>query len=261
MSNMTEPPIEELLAVVGGSKFQLVTFAARRGRNINSYFNQLGEGLGHMIPPQVSSGARKPLTIALEEIAARKIRVANVVEDPLFDLALRALRGSPIELYIQGEELSDFEDLADSLDQLARVGGRSLSVEELVRGSFWARLGPYGEDVDSPADLSPNVQAEIERARRVRPMPDIESPTAVKFQDRLMVLADVFKRCPPPCAFLVEGLLLAKQWADDGVLTLSRELSDVEWHDYCGGRLSIDLADVDAVISLIRSGPPILAMG
>jgi DNA-directed RNA polymerase subunit omega len=69
---MINPPIEELLDRVG-SKFGLVTLAARRARNINAYFNQLGEGLGHMIPPQVSSVSRKPLSIGFEEIAADKI--------------------------------------------------------------------------------------------------------------------------------------------------------------------------------------------
>jgi DNA-directed RNA polymerase subunit omega len=69
---MINPPIEGLLDTVD-SKFTLVTLAARRARNINSYFNQLGDGLGHMIPPQVSSVARKPLSIAFEEIAQDKI--------------------------------------------------------------------------------------------------------------------------------------------------------------------------------------------
>jgi DNA-directed RNA polymerase subunit omega len=69
---MMNPAIEGLLGRVD-SKFSLVTLAARRARNINSYFNQLGEGLGHMIPPQVSSVARKPLSIAFEEISADKI--------------------------------------------------------------------------------------------------------------------------------------------------------------------------------------------
>ena len=69
---MIDPPIETLLGKVD-SKFTLVTLAARRARNINSYFNQLGEGLGHMIPPQVSSTAHKPLSMAFEEIAAEKI--------------------------------------------------------------------------------------------------------------------------------------------------------------------------------------------
>ncbi len=69
---MINPPIEQLLDKVD-SKFTLVTLAARRARNINSYFNQLGDGLGHMIPPQVSSVARKPLSISFEEIAHNKI--------------------------------------------------------------------------------------------------------------------------------------------------------------------------------------------
>ncbi len=45
----------------------------RRARQINSYFGQLGEGLGAAVPPQVTSVARKPLSIAFEEIAADKI--------------------------------------------------------------------------------------------------------------------------------------------------------------------------------------------
>ena len=70
---MMTPPIEGLLDRVD-SKFGLVTLAARRARNINAYFNQLGEGLGQMIPPQVSSVSRKPLSIGFEEIAADKIK-------------------------------------------------------------------------------------------------------------------------------------------------------------------------------------------
>jgi DNA-directed RNA polymerase subunit omega len=69
---MMKPGIEGLLDKTD-SKFSLVTLAARRARNINSYFNQLGDGLGHMVPPQVSSTARKPLSIAFEEISAGKI--------------------------------------------------------------------------------------------------------------------------------------------------------------------------------------------
>jgi DNA-directed RNA polymerase subunit omega len=69
---MMEPPVEELLDQVD-SKFTLVSLAAMRGRQINSYFNQLGEGLGTIVPPQVTSVSRKPLSISLEEIAAGKI--------------------------------------------------------------------------------------------------------------------------------------------------------------------------------------------
>ncbi len=76
---MVTPGIEELLGRVD-SKFGLVTLAARRARHINAYFNQLGEGLGHMVPPQVSSVSRKPLSIAFEEISADKIEWAELPE-------------------------------------------------------------------------------------------------------------------------------------------------------------------------------------
>ena len=69
---MMNPPLENLMHRTL-SKFSLVTLAARRAREINSYFNQLGEGLGTMVPPQVSSTSRKPLSISFEEIAADKI--------------------------------------------------------------------------------------------------------------------------------------------------------------------------------------------
>ena len=79
---MMTPPIEGLLDRVD-SKFGLVTLAARRARNINSYFNQLGDGLGSMVPPQVSSTSRKPLSIAFEEIVNDKI----VATDPPLPVA------------------------------------------------------------------------------------------------------------------------------------------------------------------------------
>lgn len=69
---MMSPQVESLLTKVG-SKFGLCTLAATRARQINAYFGQLGEGLGAMVPPQVTSVARKPLSIAFEEIAAEKI--------------------------------------------------------------------------------------------------------------------------------------------------------------------------------------------
>ena len=71
-STMIDPQVEDLLGITD-SKFRLVTLGAKRARQINSYFGQLGEGLGASVPPQVTSTARKPLTIAFEEIAAHKI--------------------------------------------------------------------------------------------------------------------------------------------------------------------------------------------
>ena len=87
---MVNPPIEELLDRVDSGKFNLVTLAARRARQINSYFGHLGDSLGAVVPPQVTSVARKPLSIGFEEIAAGKI-VAREVEpedgEPVADVS------------------------------------------------------------------------------------------------------------------------------------------------------------------------------
>jgi DNA-directed RNA polymerase subunit omega len=70
--SLMDPRIEQLMERVD-SKFTLVTLAAMRAREINDYYNQLGEGLGRIVPPQVTSVSRKPLSIALEEVAIGKI--------------------------------------------------------------------------------------------------------------------------------------------------------------------------------------------
>src|SRR4026208_1260683 len=70
---MIEPKIDDLLATVD-SKYTLVILSAKRAREINSYYNPLGEGRGEFPPPLVEPALRnKPLSIALEEIAEGKI--------------------------------------------------------------------------------------------------------------------------------------------------------------------------------------------
>lgn len=83
---MMNPPIEELLEKAG-SKFRLVALSARRSREITDYVGQLKEGLGTVVPPQVTSTASRPLSIAFEEIAAGKIVAVDIdpyapVEEP-----------------------------------------------------------------------------------------------------------------------------------------------------------------------------------
>src|SRR5438876_8007455 len=79
-ASLMDPRMERLLQRVN-SKFTLVTLAAMRAREINDYYNQLGEGLGKIVPPQVTSVSRKPLTISLEEIEAGKIEAVPKPED------------------------------------------------------------------------------------------------------------------------------------------------------------------------------------
>jgi DNA-directed RNA polymerase subunit omega len=67
---ITNPPIDELLEKTS-SKYALVIYAAKRARQINAYYSQLGEGLLEYVGPLVeTSPQEKPLSIALREINA-----------------------------------------------------------------------------------------------------------------------------------------------------------------------------------------------
>ena len=67
---ITNPPIDELLERVS-SKCALVIYAAKRARQINDSYNQLGEGILEYVGPLVEPGLQeKPLSIALREIHA-----------------------------------------------------------------------------------------------------------------------------------------------------------------------------------------------
>ncbi|MDP8931532.1 MAG: DNA-directed RNA polymerase subunit omega [Actinomycetota bacterium] len=86
--------IDELVDKVD-SKFTLVHLAAKRAREINDYYAQLGEGLGQHMPPLVSTESNKPLSIALDEIAQGKVEPRWTEEDvPVVD---------PLA-FIEGEE-------------------------------------------------------------------------------------------------------------------------------------------------------------
>ncbi|KUI17266.1 DNA-directed RNA polymerase subunit omega [Mycobacterium sp. GA-1285] len=67
---ITNPPIDELLDRAS-SKYALVIYAAKRARQINDYYNQLGDGILEYVGPLVEPGLQeKPLSIALREIHA-----------------------------------------------------------------------------------------------------------------------------------------------------------------------------------------------
>jgi DNA-directed RNA polymerase subunit omega len=83
-ASLMQPRVEDLMDQVD-SKFTLVTLSAMRAREINDYYNQLGEGLGRIVPPQVTSVSRKPLSIALEEIDAHKIRYERIESEAAAD--------------------------------------------------------------------------------------------------------------------------------------------------------------------------------
>ncbi len=65
MDGITNPPIDELLDK-SGSKYSLVLYAAKRARQINAYYSQLGEGLLEYVGPLVETHVHeKPLSILI----------------------------------------------------------------------------------------------------------------------------------------------------------------------------------------------------
>ena len=79
---ITHPPIDELLSTTH-SKYSLVIEAAKRARQINAYYSQLGEGLLEYVGPLVETHPQeKPLSIAVREINEGLLSV-EAIEEPV----------------------------------------------------------------------------------------------------------------------------------------------------------------------------------
>ena len=71
---VTNPSIDDLLTKTD-SKYKLVLYSAKRARQINAYYHNLGEGtFDEYPPPMVETGSKNYLKISLEEIAQDKIK-------------------------------------------------------------------------------------------------------------------------------------------------------------------------------------------
>ncbi len=71
---MISPRVDRLLENVD-SPYASVIVAAKRARQINSYYHNLGEGtFEEFPPPMVDTGSKNYLTIALEEVAGGKVK-------------------------------------------------------------------------------------------------------------------------------------------------------------------------------------------
>jgi DNA-directed RNA polymerase subunit omega len=85
---ITNPPIDDLLEK-SDSKYKLVLYSAKRARQINAYYSQLGEGLLEYVGPLLETHVQeKPLSIALREINGDLLTVEDVApEDATADAA------------------------------------------------------------------------------------------------------------------------------------------------------------------------------
>ena len=71
---MIKPRLDKLLERVD-SHYAAVLVSAKRARQINSYYHNLGEGtFEEFPPPMIDTGSKNYLTIALEEVAGGKIK-------------------------------------------------------------------------------------------------------------------------------------------------------------------------------------------
>jgi len=85
---ITNPPIDNLLQDID-SKYRLVLIAAKRARQINAYYSQLGEGLLENVGPMVPAAPEeKPLSIALREMNEGLLQFTEI--DPAAEEAARA---------------------------------------------------------------------------------------------------------------------------------------------------------------------------
>jgi DNA-directed RNA polymerase subunit omega len=77
-AGIINPPIDELLEVAD-TRYRLVIVAAKRARQINAYYSQLGEGLLEYVGPLVETRSQeKPLSIALREVKERLLNVEPI---------------------------------------------------------------------------------------------------------------------------------------------------------------------------------------
>ncbi|PKQ27625.1 MAG: DNA-directed RNA polymerase subunit omega [Candidatus Anoxymicrobium japonicum] len=76
---MVNPKIETLLEH-SENKFTLVIEASKRARQITNFQKRLGQGVGGVAPMKLEDISRKPLSIALEEIAEGKIECDRPAE-------------------------------------------------------------------------------------------------------------------------------------------------------------------------------------
>ena len=78
---ITNPPIDLLLEKTD-SKYKLVLYSAKRARQINAYYSQLGEGLLEYVGPLVDTHVQeKPLSISLREISEDLLTVEEIDPD------------------------------------------------------------------------------------------------------------------------------------------------------------------------------------
>jgi DNA-directed RNA polymerase subunit omega len=151
-NTLMDPPIEDLLDKVD-SKFTLVALGSARARQVNSYYNSLGEGLGKVVPPQVASVSGKPVSIAFEEIAAGKATYTRI--DPEEEAGLAEVdTEAEVEVEVESAVADIIEDTVLS-EVLTEVAAEDEADNDLVAEAEIELLD--AGDVTAVADEDPTA--------------------------------------------------------------------------------------------------------
>src|ERR1700710_1858187 len=103
---VTNPPIDDLLTKTD-SKYKLVLYSAKRARQINAYYSQLGEGLLEYVGPLVETHVQeKPLSVALREIDAGLLTV-----QPMTAEEIAGANGGAVDSTLSEGFATDFGDV------------------------------------------------------------------------------------------------------------------------------------------------------
>ncbi len=142
---MINPGYEDLVQKVD-SRFTLVSLAAMRAREINSYYLGLA-GASEVAPPQVTSTAHKALSMAFEEIDAGKITFNRY--DPDVRAAEEAARLAAEQLEAEEKEAAaaaEREAEAEARREERRGGRSRLSASRPIPSPNSSPKPKTGED-------------------------------------------------------------------------------------------------------------------
>jgi DNA-directed RNA polymerase subunit omega len=247
---LLDPPIETLLSYTE-SKFALVQLAARRARQIAGYYNGLGPEFSSVAPPQVVTSSAQPLTIAMHEIGAGKVRVQQRTPPGVFGLAQSVIEGSQVEVFFGSPEENTLDEFLEVLNGIAGLTERRLEVDWIRRGSILAHLMPYGDG----KPLGEAEKISLEQVKEIEPMRAHETSLAVSYSQATSQLLIYLNTVDPPIVVLAEEYLWAKVTEDGGAVTICRQLTITEFTSHEDGTLRIDLGDIESVAQLIRTAP------
>lgn len=145
------PPIDELMKHAD-SKYALSIFAAKRARQINSYFNQLNEGLLQNVGPLVEyQNDDKPLSIAFREINEGLLEETLGADEKDDDLQAQKLVNVSTSISVSAADIVDAAavDAEDEADDANDVDEDDYSEEMDSDALFLLNTDDNDEDDDS----------------------------------------------------------------------------------------------------------------